>query len=110
MLHADGVRVLAVASAEDGFEALALEDVGVVVSDQRMPGMSGTEFLSRVRDLYPHTVRIMLSGYAELSSVTDAVNRGAVRKYFTKPWDDGALREAILEALRVQPQTQTPSG
>jgi DNA-binding NtrC family response regulator len=66
-----------------------------------MPQMSGTEFLSRVKDLYPDTIRIVLSGYAEVDTITQAVNRGAIYKYFTKPWDDVKLRDELREAFRV---------
>jgi DNA-binding NtrC family response regulator len=79
---------------------LATHEVQVVVSDQRMPDMNGTEFLSRVRKLYPGTVRIILSGYAELESVLGAINRGEIYRFYTKPWDDQALRDNIREAFR----------
>lgn len=58
------------------------------------------ELLRRVKRLYPDIVRIMLTGYTELDSVTDAINEGAVHKFFTKPWDDELLREKIAEAFR----------
>lgn len=64
-----------------------------------MPGMTGVEFLSKVKDLYPRTVRIALSGYTELKSVTDAINKGAIYKFLTKPWDDDLLRANIQEAV-----------
>jgi response regulator RpfG family c-di-GMP phosphodiesterase len=66
-----------------------------------MPEMSGTEFLARVRQLYPDTVRIVLTGYTDLDSVTGAINRGAIYKFLTKPWDDDLLREQIREAFRM---------
>ncbi|MGD9584154.1 MAG: EAL domain-containing protein [Lysobacterales bacterium] len=102
LLRRDGYRILLAASAAEAFDALARESVQVVVSDQRMPGMSGTEFLSQVRALYPDTVRIVLSGYTDLSSVTEAINRGAIYKFLTKPWDDEDLRRQIQEAFRRQ--------
>ena len=58
------------------------------------------EFLSKVRELYPDTVRIVLSGYTELNSVTDAINRGAVYKFLTKPWEDDLLRANVEEAFQ----------
>jgi len=72
----------------------------VIVSDQRMPGMTGVEFLRTAKVSCPNTVRIVLSGYTELQSVTDAVNEGAIYKFLTKPWDDELLREHIAEAFR----------
>ncbi len=100
LLRHDGYRVLSAASGEEALELLALNEAQVVLSDQRMPGMNGTEFLTRVRDLYPDTIRIVLSAYADLKSVTDAINRGAVFKFLTKPWDNDTLREQIDEAFR----------
>ncbi|MNR13509.1 Hydrogenase transcriptional regulatory protein hupR1 [compost metagenome] len=64
-----------------------------------MPEMNGTEFLSRVKDLYPDTIRIVLSGYTDLKSVTDAINQGAIYKFLTKPWDDDQLRAVIAQAF-----------
>ncbi|MGH8432911.1 MAG: response regulator, partial [Pseudomonas sp.] len=74
--------------------------VQVILSDQRMPEMNGTEFLSRVKDLYPATIRIVLSGYTDLKSVTDAINQGAIYKFLTKPWDDAQLRSTIAQAFQ----------
>ena len=71
----------------------------MILSDQRMPEMNGTEFLSRVRELYPDTIRIVLSGYTDLASVTDAINRGSIYKFLTKPWNDEALRNEVREAF-----------
>lgn len=65
-----------------------------------MPAMTGVEFLRRARALYPETVRIVLSGYTELQSITDAINEGAIYKFLTKPWEDDLLRANIEEAFR----------
>jgi diguanylate cyclase (GGDEF)-like protein len=99
LLRRDGYRIITAGSAREGLELLATQSVEVILSDQRMPGMSGTEFLSRVKDLYPQTIRIILSGYTELESVIDAINRGAIYRFFTKPWDDAALRKDIHAAF-----------
>ena len=71
-----------------------------------MPGMSGTEFLSEVKAMYPNTMRMVLSGFTDLSSVTEAINRGAIYKFLTKPWDDDALRAEVLEAFRQHERSQ----
>ena len=99
LLRRDGYRILKAGSGKEGLELLAQNAVGVIVSDQRMPGMTGVEFLSEVKDIYPDTVRIVLSGYTELNSVTDAINRGAIYKFLTKPWEDDLLRANIDEAF-----------
>jgi DNA-binding NtrC family response regulator len=100
LLRHEGYRILTAGNAGEGFEILARNNVDVIISDQRMPEMSGTEFLNRVRDLHPATVRIVLSGYTDLGSVTDAINKGAIYKFLTKPWDDDLLRANIAEAFR----------
>lgn len=100
LLRRDGYRILRANSGREGLEVLARNQVGVIISDQRMPEMTGTEFLSKVRELYPDTIRIVLSGYTDLNSVTDAINRGAIYKFLTKPWEDDLLRENIDEAFR----------
>ena len=98
-MRQNGYRVLVASSAREAFEILATTEVGVIVCDQRMRGMSGTEFLARVKQMYPAAVRMVLSGYTDLQSVTDAVNRGAIFKFLTKPWIDEELDEAVREAF-----------
>ncbi len=100
LLRQDGYKILRANSGKDGLALLAQNEVGVIISDQRMPEMTGTEFLSQAKELYPDTVRLVLSGYTELSSVTEAINRGAVYKFLTKPWDDELLRANVDEAFR----------
>jgi len=102
LLRKDGYTILTASGAEQGLELLAIHPVDVIVSDQRMPGMSGIEFLRKVKILHPKTVRLVLSGYTDLQSVTDAVNEGAIYKFLTKPWDDVALRANIKEAFRTK--------
>lgn len=101
LLRRDGYAILTAESPAEAFDLLALHAVQVIVSDQRMPEMSGTEFLERVKKLYPETIRIVLSGYTDLESVTDAINRGAIYRFLTKPWDDEMLRDQIHEAFHV---------
>lgn len=100
LLRRDGYRLLTADSGQAGLDVLARETVDVIVSDQRMPGMTGTEFLRVAAERHPETVRIVLSGYTELQSVTAAINEGAVFKFLTKPWDDGQLRANIADAVR----------
>jgi len=100
-LRRDGYRILTATGAEEALNILAREEVGVIVSDQRMPGMSGTELLARVKDMHPQTVRMVLSGYTDLAVVTEAINQGAIYKFLTKPWNDEALRLQIQDAFRT---------
>ena len=83
LLRRDGYRILTAGSASKAFELLALNEVQVIISDQRMPEMNGTEFLSRVKEMYPDTIRLVLSGYAEFKTIIDAINRGAIFKFLT---------------------------
>ncbi|WP_413674832.1 EAL domain-containing protein [Massilia cellulosiltytica] len=99
LLRGDGYRILTANSGSEGLKLLEEHTVDLIVSDQRMPEMTGVEFLRKVRQLYPDTVRIVLSGYTELQTVTDAVNGGAIYKFLTKPWDDEQLRSHIQEAV-----------
>jgi diguanylate cyclase (GGDEF)-like protein len=100
MLRRDGYRIMTAYSADEGLQRLTEGEVDVILSDQRMPGMTGVEFLRRAKELYPDTVRMVLSGYTELQSITDAVNEGAIYKFLTKPWVDEQLRAHIAEAFR----------
>jgi len=101
LLKRDGYKILRAKSGKDGLALLASNnEVGVVVSDQRMPEMTGVEFLTQVKELYPHTMRIVLSGYADIEVVMDATNRGAVYKFFTKPWNNEVLCAEVMEAFR----------
>jgi diguanylate cyclase (GGDEF)-like protein/PAS domain S-box-containing protein len=100
LLRGAGLRILTASGGREGMEILAAEQVDVILSDQRMPGMTGVEFLRAVKHSHPETVRMVLSGFTELQSVTDAVNEGAIYKFLTKPWDDTQLRGHILEAFR----------
>jgi EAL domain-containing protein (putative c-di-GMP-specific phosphodiesterase class I)/CheY-like chemotaxis protein len=102
LLRPDGYQILTASSGEQGLELLAQQPVDVIISDQRMPGLSGADFLRQARKLRPDTIRIMLSGYTELQSVTDAVNEGAIYKFLTKPWNDEQLREHLRDAFRLK--------
>ena len=97
----EGYRILTASRVQEAFELLATNEVQVILSDQRMSDMSGTEFLGRVKELYPDTVRMVLSGYTDLATVTDAINRGAIYRFLTKPWEDDELRAHIREAFRT---------
>jgi len=99
LFRKDNYRILTAVSPAEGFELLALHKVQVIVCDQRMPIMSGTEFLSKVKEMYPDTIRIILSGYTGLESVLDSINRGAIYRFYTKPWDETQLRDNVRLAF-----------
>lgn len=99
LLRPDGYDILTATSGEQGLALLDANTVGVILSDQRMPNMIGSEFLERAARKQPDSIRLMLSGYTELESVTNAINRGAVYKFLTKPWDDELLRDNVRQAF-----------
>ncbi|MDO5609998.1 MAG: EAL domain-containing protein [Pseudomonadota bacterium] len=101
LLRRENYRVLSTTSVKEAFNLLAGNDVQVIVSDQRMDEMSGTEFLTRVRGIYPDTIRIVLSGYTDLSTITDAINHGAIYRFLTKPWNDVELRTHVRDAFNA---------
>lgn len=100
LFRPDGYKVLTANSGAEALELLAMHRVDVIVSDQRMPNMTGVEFLRRTKALHPDTIRMTLSGFTDLQSIIDAVNEGAVYKFLTKPWDDDLLRGHVAEAFR----------
>jgi len=100
LFRRDGYRVLTAQSTDAGFDFLAMYRVQVILCDQRMPMMSGTEFLSKVKEMYPETMRIILSGDTALDAVLDSVNRGAIYRFYTKPWNDAELRDNVRLAFR----------
>lgn len=105
-LRRDGYCIFTANSAEEGLNLLADSNASVIISDQRMPQMTGVEFFRRVKELYPNTLRIILSGYTELESVTSAINEGAIYKFLTKPWDDELLRKNVREAFELSEMMQ----
>ncbi|MFA9215873.1 MAG: EAL domain-containing protein [Sphingomonadaceae bacterium] len=100
-LAQDGYRILTAQTAAEGFDLLARHRVQVILCDQCMPLMSGTEFMERVKNLAPDTFRIMLSAYADLTPIMAAINHGAIDRFYTKPWKGAVLRENIREGFRL---------
>ncbi|HLP98823.1 MAG TPA: EAL domain-containing protein [Sideroxyarcus sp.] len=99
ILRREGYMILSASSAEEALEIMAQHPVNVVLSDQRMPGMSGVEFLRRVKTMHPDVVRMILSGYTEIGTLTDAINKGEIYQFITKPWENEALIGLIREAF-----------
>jgi diguanylate cyclase (GGDEF)-like protein len=109
LLRGEGYEILLAESAQDGLELLAKHDVHVVLSDQRMPEMNGTDFLARVSSLYPDIVRIVLSGYTDVNTVIESVNRGTVFRFLTKPWIDQHLKDHMRVAFHYYDSTRKQS-
>ncbi len=99
----DDYDILVAESGAEGLKTLEEEgDVRLVISDYRMPEMTGVEFLSKVYEKWPETIRIVLSGYADTASVVEAINLGQIYKFIPKPWNDEELKTAISTALQHQ--------
>ena len=94
-------RVFTARSAEEGLEILDREEIALVISDQVMPGMSGVEFLEKVIERNPRAIRMMLTGYADMSSLIRAINEGRIYRYLPKPWEPDDLRIAVKRGLEV---------
>jgi len=94
------MEILSANSGLEGLETLkAHPDVALILSDQRMPGMNGAQFLEQARELVPDAVRMVLTGYADMAATMDAINKGGTSRYLTKPWDDEVLCRTVLEGL-----------
>lgn len=87
-------------SGEDALQIFSKEDVALVISDQRMPRMEGTALLEKITKLKPQCKKILLTGYADINAAVEAINKGAVDKYFSKPWDDAELIKTVAALIR----------
>ena len=94
------VRVFTAESAAEALEILETEEIHVILSDNRMPEVSGIELLASIRERWPDIVRIMFSGQSDMDDVVSAVNDGAIWYYVNKPWEPEELRQVTREALR----------
>lgn len=99
LLRKEDYRLLTASSGEEGLKVLEENDVHMVISDQRMPEMNGTEFLSAIKTQYPDVLRIILSGYTDVDSITESINKGHIYKFLLKPWNDQNLKLEIKQAL-----------
>ncbi len=88
-------------SAKEGRKILDSQEIGVIITDQRMPVMTGIEFLESILTIYPDTIRILLTGFSDINAVMDAINRGQVYKYMVKPWQNDELKMYIENALEL---------
>ena len=99
ILRHEPYQVVTVVCPDDGLTLLEKGDIDVVISDLKMPRMTGLEFLKQVRARFPDVTRIILTGYADLSVAISAINEGEIFRFLTKPWEDDVLKSTIREAL-----------
>lgn len=99
------IELIAVSSGAEALEILKKQKISLIISDQRMPEMTGVELLSRSREVSPDTVRILLTGYADVDATVEAINSGAIRYYLNKPWDNDFLLSRIRDSLELYKTT-----
>jgi signal transduction histidine kinase len=92
-------KVFTATNAVDGFKILERENIKVILSDQRMPGMTGVEFFTKIKDKYPDVLKLILTGYSDIEAVISAINDGQVFRYVTKPWNPNELDSIVNEAF-----------
>lgn len=92
-------QIITAPSGVEALELLTQHDVALIISDQRMPNMTGVEFLKRAAEMRQHTVRLILTGYTDVNALVEAINSGVVYKYVTKPWVNEDLQQTITRAL-----------
>jgi len=107
LLRKEGYRLLTAPSGAEGLKLLEENSVHLVISDQRMPRMDGTQFLAKVKEGYPDAIRIILTGYTDVDSITESINKGHVYKFLLKPWNDQSLKLEIKQALEQYDLIQT---
>ena len=96
-----GYNIYTAQSAFEGFDILEENDIHLIISDQRMSGLSGTEFFKRVKKRFPDPIRIILTGYSEVEIIIKAINECGIYKYITKPWEEDEMKQTIENALEV---------
>lgn len=105
MMFRNDYNVLTATSGAAALELLQRQPVHVVVSDQRMPGMTGIEVLQQVSQRSPATMRILLTGYSDLAAIVGSVNEGSVYRFINKPWNNDELKQVVGEAARAAQET-----
>jgi len=99
-------QIFTAISGPEAIEILDQNKIHIIITDQRMPEMTGVEFLERILDKHPEPMRILLTGYADMNAVIDAVNKGKIFHYLTKPWNEDELEMTIQRALAIYKQRE----
>ncbi len=102
LFRPQGYQLHTASNGADALEILEKAPVDLVISDMRMPGMSGAELLEQVANRWPHTVRVLLTGYSDVSSTIAAINQGQIFRYIAKPWEDSDLRLTVSQGLEMR--------
>ncbi len=99
-------NVMIATSAEEAITILETKPIQIIITDQRMPNMTGVEFLEQIIEKHPDPMRILLTGYTDLTAVIDAVNKGKIYHYLTKPWQEELIIDTIQKAFTIYTKTQ----
>ncbi|MEE4352115.1 MAG: HD domain-containing phosphohydrolase [Desulfatiglans sp.] len=101
LFRREGYNIATASSGQEGLDLLQKVDkpISLIISDQRMPGMNGAEFLEKAKGIHPHSIRFLLTGYSDMDAIVDAINRGEINRYITKPWNDNDLVLQVQQAL-----------
>ena len=111
LFRKEGYEIYTALSGQEGLEVLkeAKEPFSLIISDQRMPGMTGAQFLEKAKKIFPNAKRILLTGYSDMDAIVDAINKGEIHRYLAKPWNDDDLLiqiRQILEQMELEERTQ----
>lgn len=106
-------QVYTAISGDEALKILAEKPIQIIITDQRMPAMTGVEFLEKVIPLYPDPIRLLLTGYADMNAVVDAINKGKIFHYLSKPWNEEELDmtidrayQAYLEKIKLKEENE----
>jgi len=99
LFHANGIEILTANNAMEALEIFQHREITVVVSDNCMPGISGLEFLARLKEIAPETVKILMTAHADLPSALEAINKSGVYRFIIKPWEDDVILDAVLDGI-----------
>ena len=102
LFRAEGYQITVANSGAEGLQVLENQPIDLVISDMRMPEMDGARFLQQVRQRWPDTMRLLLTGYADIGSTVDAINKGEIFRYIAKPWDDQDMLLVVRHALELK--------
>jgi response regulator RpfG family c-di-GMP phosphodiesterase len=99
-------NVITALSGDEALKILETKPVELIITDQRMPNMTGIEFLEQVLEKYPDPMRLLLTGYADMTAVIDSVNKGKIFHYLTKPWNEEEVEKTLKRALEAYDEKQ----
>lgn len=102
VFHKEGYELITARSGQEGLARLKEEgkEFSLIISDQRMPGMNGVEFLEKAKNIFPQAARILLTGYSDTEAVVEAINKGGIHRYMAKPWNEEELLFHVHQALK----------